>query len=150
MKLINLENKQYPIAIEDIRKLNPNISYPDLFNYIPEGYALVETSVFPEYDSNTHSVKEGSPICKDGKWKQTWITTELTDKEKTIKLEAIKRQIINARNALLNLSDWTQLSDVSLSNINAWNTYRQQLRDITKQSDFPYNVVWPKSPDNES
>ena len=45
-------------------------------------------------------------------------------------------------------SDWTQLSDVTLSSdqINQWKDYRQQLRDITLQIDFPNNIVWPVKP----
>ena len=27
--------------------------------------------------------------------------------------------------------------------------YRQELRDITKQKGFPYNVVWPKNEDQK-
>jgi len=50
------------------------------------------------------------------------------------------------RNALLAESDWTQLPDVVLSNKEQWATYRQQLRDITTQSD-PFNIVWPSKPE---
>ncbi len=38
------------------------------------------------------------------------------------------------RNCLLQESDWTQMSDVVLSNLDEWKTYRQALRDITKTS----------------
>lgn len=48
-------------------------------------------------------------------------------------------------------SDWTQLSDV-ISTMNTeraqeWKTYRQALRDITLQSEFPNEVVWPIKPE---
>ena len=51
------------------------------------------------------------------------------------------------RNAKLASCDWTQLDDTPLSNTQkqAWATYRQELRDITKQSD-PFNIVWPAEP----
>lgn len=51
------------------------------------------------------------------------------------------------RNALLTASDWTQLPDAALTNVQAanWATYRQALRDITTQAD-PFNIVWPKAP----
>lgn len=49
------------------------------------------------------------------------------------------------RGSLLESSDWTQMPDVILSNKEAWATYRQQLRDVTTQSD-PYNIVWPTPP----
>lgn len=49
------------------------------------------------------------------------------------------------RNVELSRSDWTQFEDVPLTNKAEWSTYRQALRDITKQSD-PFNVVWPTKP----
>ena len=50
------------------------------------------------------------------------------------------------RDLLLKESDWTQLSDVVLSNKDAWATYRQSLRDVTKQAGFPDSINWPVAP----
>jgi hypothetical protein len=51
------------------------------------------------------------------------------------------------RNELLLESDWTQLSDSSLSEEKKieWQTYRQELRDIISQQD-PFNIIWPTKP----
>lgn len=49
------------------------------------------------------------------------------------------------RDALLAASDWTQLTDVVLSNKDQWKVYRQELRDITTQPD-PFNIIWPTPP----
>lgn len=54
--------------------------------------------------------------------------------------------IKNRRNRLLAESDWTQLSDVPITNKDAWAQYRQALRNIPEQSGFPTNVVWPTPP----
>lgn len=56
-------------------------------------------------------------------------------------------QIRARRNQLLSSCDWTQLSDVPLTESEkiAWQAYRQALRDITKQSD-PANITWPIAP----
>ena len=58
-------------------------------------------------------------------------------------------QVRAKRNGLLNQSDWTQLPDSPLSTAQkkAWATYRQALRDITKQAD-PAAVKWPAEPKN--
>ena len=48
------------------------------------------------------------------------------------------------RNAKLAACDWTQLPDAPVDQA-AWATYRQELRDITTQSD-PFNIVWPEVP----
>lgn len=42
-------------------------------------------------------------------------------------------------------SDWTQLPDVNLDNVDAWRTYRQQLRDLTDDPNWP-NVTFPEPP----
>ena len=78
---------------------------------------------------------------------------ELTDTEK-LEIEYFNNHIapIQAmedlrmrRNKLLAESDWTQSRDVLLSNDEEWKTYRQQLRDLPKNTD-PLNPVWPTKP----
>lgn len=51
------------------------------------------------------------------------------------------------RNILLKECDWTQMTDSPLTSEKKteWATYRQQLRDITSQSD-PFNIIWPTEP----
>jgi Phage tail assembly chaperone protein len=53
------------------------------------------------------------------------------------------------RDFLLSQCDWTQISDVQLTEQEKqdWRTYRQALRDITLQSD-PFNLTWPTKPDD--
>lgn len=48
------------------------------------------------------------------------------------------------RNKLLTDCDWTQLPDAPVDAA-VWVTYRQELRDITTQTD-PFAIVWPESP----
>jgi hypothetical protein len=54
------------------------------------------------------------------------------------------------RDALLLQCDWTQLPDVILTMTNEktqeWKQYRQSLRDITAQANFPNEVIWPVKP----
>lgn len=61
---------------------------------------------------------------------------------------ALAARIRAKRNALLHESDWTQSNDSPLTaEIKAaWAKYRQQLRDITEQADFPRTVVFPNTP----
>lgn len=56
-------------------------------------------------------------------------------------------EIRQKRNQLLTESDWTQLPDAPLSEVQkaAWLTYRQQLRDFPKTCD-PLNPAWPIPP----
>ena len=55
------------------------------------------------------------------------------------------REVRSTRNDLLFSSDWTQLSDSTADKV-AWATYRQELRDLTKQPDFPQSFTMPTSP----
>lgn len=55
------------------------------------------------------------------------------------------QQIRSKRNQLLTASDWTQVADAPVDQA-AWATYRQDLRDITEQTGFPTDVVWPTPP----
>lgn len=49
------------------------------------------------------------------------------------------------RTELLASSDWTQLTDTPI-NSSVWASYRQQLRDITAQAGFPWEINWPEAP----
>jgi len=54
-------------------------------------------------------------------------------------------EIREIRAEMLKECDWTQLSDVNLSEEEkeTWREYRQVLRDITLQDD-PFNIIWPQ------
>ena len=70
---------------------------------------------------------------------------------KTNVIELTAEQKLNAlrteRNKFLKLSDWTQSRDVTLSNDADWKTYRQALRDITKDYKSLEDVKWPEKPE---
>ena len=50
------------------------------------------------------------------------------------------------RDALLAETDWTQMPDVPAETREKYGTYRQALRDITKQKGFPRTVKLPEVP----
>jgi hypothetical protein len=56
----------------------------------------------------------------------------------------------HTRDLMLQESDWTDLVSASgrLGNAKhkAWQDYRQALRDITAQPDYPTNITWPTKP----
>ena len=63
-----------------------------------------------------------------------------------IDLSIYATKVRNQRDTLLSKSDWTQMPDVPQATKDKWATYRQALRDITAQPDFPLSVVFPKEP----
>lgn len=54
-------------------------------------------------------------------------------------------EIRKQRDALLNETDWTQMTDSALDETKKerYRIYRQALRDIPEQENFPDDVVWP-------
>jgi hypothetical protein len=56
--------------------------------------------------------------------------------------------VLPKRQKLLYASDWTQIPNNPLTTEQQlkWSTYRQELRDITSQSGYPFNVIWPTPP----
>lgn len=63
-------------------------------------------------------------------------------------INAASSSVLNTRNKLLYDSDWTQLPNGPLTQEvqQEWAVYRQALRDITTQSGYPFNVIWPVPP----
>ncbi len=53
------------------------------------------------------------------------------------------------RGRLLQETDWTDTvsAQTRLSNYNEWQSYRQALRDITLQPEYPFDIVWPTKPE---
>ena len=75
------------------------------------------------------------------------------EKEYTRWLELAKKQEYNKlaeeirakRDMLLAETDWTQVTDTALTKSEQakYKEYRQKLRDIPEQPEFPYNVTFP-------
>jgi hypothetical protein len=60
--------------------------------------------------------------------------------------ELAMRDLRYERNALLSLSDWTQMPDASVDS-KSWALYRQQLRDFPATvGDLTKPIVWPTAP----
>lgn len=61
---------------------------------------------------------------------------------------SLGKQAKENRDKLLYESDWTQLPNGPLTTQQqqSWVVYRQQLRDITSQSGYPFKIIWPTPP----
>ena len=62
--------------------------------------------------------------------------------------ENLATEIRTKRDELLAETDWTQVTDtvLSIEKQKEYKIYRQELRDITEQDEFPYKVTFPKKP----
>jgi len=140
--------KTYPYSIEALRRDNPNTSFPAS----PTDATLAEWNVFPvvykpgpDYNPATHNRTEGNPTLIDGEWVMTWVVTPATPEQIAERTAAKESEVRYDRNNRLSNCDWTQLSDAPVLRA-TWATYRQELRDVTAQAGFPWDVVWPVSP----
>lgn len=71
---------------------------------------------------------------------------DVTGKSWVRDIEAATKAATDKRRMLLVQSDYTQLPDVPVADKEAWAIYRQALRDITEQLDYPIAIEWPASP----
>ena len=63
--------------------------------------------------------------------------------------EELAREARDKRDRLLDESDWYVMPDypATAEDLAAVKTYRQNLRDISKQDGFPSDIVWPVKPE---
>jgi len=84
-------------------------------------------------------------------WQDETITkpTDAEIKKKYDELVAAEplNDLRQVRDQKLAETDWTQNRDVTLSNDADWKTYRQALRDITKDYKSLDDVKWPEKPE---
>lgn len=139
----------FPYSVEALKRDNPQISFPDTvsdellasFNVLP----VVRTN--PQFDRATETVEQnGCSYNVDlSRWETAWVIRDKTAGEIQADADTRAFEIRNERNSRLAQCDWTQLPD-SPVDIAAWSTYRQALRDLTQQPNFPHEVTWPSQP----
>lgn len=72
---------------------------------------------------------------------------DIASEEWVLSSELLEREAMRHRQYLLLKSDWTQLPDVPITTKEVWAVYRQELRDITLQENYPYSITWPVEPE---
>lgn len=147
----NAVAEKYPYSIGELRRDNPQVSFPRN----PSESLLADYGVFPvtpterpDVDPRTERLAEGTPVLIDGQWTQVWDVVALSADEIAARDAEQADQIRAERTRRLSDSDWTQVDDAPLTNTQkaAWAAYRQALRDIPQQAGFPWDVVWPETP----
>ncbi len=145
LRIVN-NTTTYPYTIKDLRDSLPNVSLPaNLSNEQLVEWDMYEVQFSAAPNDYTKNIIEGTPTLIDGKYYQNWIQTNATESEIEQRLEDKWFEIREIRNQLLQECDWTQLGDISTEIKNLWSNYRQDLRDITNQTN-PFNITWPVKP----
>lgn len=115
-------------------------------NYTSE-QAYVDNGKFVLYTQQQSEAKANRPSLLFV-WSNTTFTWQDPRNEQQ-KYNDAESSVSSQRNSYLYESDWTQIPNNPLTTEKQqqWAVYRQQLRDITTQSGYPFNVVWPTKPE---
>lgn len=81
----------------------------------------------------------------NGQWFTKYSVADMDADAKAAKDAEQSKSIRDQRNTKLSESDWTQVADAPVDKA-VWVTYRQELRDISKQAGFPWDITWPIDP----
>jgi len=150
-----------------IRKDNPNISLPRVWNAnVCEVLGIDPVLASPKPDTTgdyTVVVRNGVEQDANNNWVYAWVErdmfSEYTDEDDVVHTKAEQEtayqtklddeaaeRVRSERDRLLAETDWTGLSDVTMSA--EMTTYRQALRDITTHANFPHlnEEDWPVKP----
>ena len=141
-KINGTKIEQYPYTLNDLRKENPNVSFPaEITDAMKTTYGIADVNENdkPSFDPLTEEIVEAPMTIVDGVVQINYIKEAVDETEQSSRIR-------NQRNSHLTGSDWMALSDVTMTD--EWKTYRQPLRDIPQQSGFPASVTWPEPPDN--
>ena len=149
VKITNGQVDQYPYTIGDLRRANPNVSFPRSLS----SDTLAQFSVYPvtiapapEFNARTHRLVTQQPAQVGGVWT---VTKSVVAKDQAqIDNENAQKaaDVRQTRDRLLTACDWTQVADAQVDKA-VWATYRQALRDVPAQEGFPHDVTWPEMPE---
>jgi hypothetical protein len=107
------------------------------------GVARVRVPAIPQ---DGYRYLQGAIERDENGWFTPWVQQDTPERDRMLAVRS--RDTRKARNQLLTETDWTQLADAPLSEEQkaAWSQYRQDLRNLTAQATFPWQVQWPTKP----
>ena len=150
----------------DLRLENRNVSFPKVWNtnvFEALGIDPVLAAPAPTPSGEFKIVsRNGAVQDSNGNWVQAWVEremfTEYTDEEGNVQTVSAQQTAYTTRknnekaaveratrDNLLKETDHFALSDVTMTD--AMRTYRQALRDVPQQSEFPNTITWPTKPE---
>lgn len=132
----NLKPNKFTIEYKDRNKCD--IIFCDNIKEITENEEV--KYIYDMYRITINSRANLEQILEDKKEYSRWL--ELAKKQEYNKLA---EEIRAKRDMLLAETDWTQVTDTALTKTQQakYKEYRQKLRDIPEQAEFPYNVIFP-------
>jgi len=150
-----------------VRAQHPNTSLPRVWGADTLAFLNVDpvlAGAQPTPSTYQRVERQGVEQDSSGNWVEKWSAVEMfadttVDGVTTTKaqheaayqagLDAAAATSLRAvRDRLLAECDWTQMNDSPLANDSktAWSTYRQHLREVPQQTNFPNDISWPTQP----
>lgn len=111
---------RYPYTLADLKRDNPQISFP----MSPSDAALVDFGVVrvyfstqPSFNEETHALEEAAPVyvADNSRWEQVWGIRPLTVDEAAQKQQQIQNEIVTATQQRLDIFAQTRNYDGILS-----------------------------------
>lgn len=96
--ITNQQVEKYPYSIGQLRKDNPQVSFPkNPSDAVLAAYGVlpVATAAQPSFDAATQKVEEGTPADIDGQWTQVWNIVALTPEEQQQYLADLQDSIVS-------------------------------------------------------
>jgi hypothetical protein len=145
MLIAKVENGQV-VSIADYKLMFPDTSFPESGpseDFLAE-QGCFNVSSWKQHNENTEKLLPTSPYFEGDKV-FTVKVEQFTESELLQITDSKANKVRQQRNILLSDCDWTQVADAPVDKA-VWATYRQDLRDISKQPGFPWSVTWPVAP----
>ena len=149
----------------EIRAMHKNTSFPKVWREnVHESIGIDPVLITPKPESASafkHYIRNGAEQDANGNWVQAWVErdmfSEYTDSEGVThtkaeqetayqdRLDATAAEAVRRdRDSSLALTDFHGLTDNTMSA--EMTTYRQALRDVPQQDEFPNTIDWPTEP----
>lgn len=139
---------KFPYSPGQLIEDNPDTSFPLPLSeqtLASWGVYRVEPQPWPTHNEATEEVITEDPVYTNDQWFETFSIKEYSQEEIAIRTAEKAGHVREERNQKLKDSDWTQLPDSPVDK-EAWAVYRQDLRNISQQAGFPWDVTWPEKP----
>ena len=142
IRIIDGQPQKYTVG--ELLRDHPHVSFPrELTDAVIAQYQVywVTQTPAPPNDSKTHRHTQHIELVGT-EWTQVWSTVPLPLGQAVDNVRA-------HRDALLADTDWVVAVSYERGEAvpPAWVSYRQALRDVTAQTGFPYEVIWPTKPE---
>jgi len=118
----------------------------------PHGYGVFEWAWAPNVPYTQTAEPAGVTRHNDGIFRPTFNVRSATENEIKERTTQASQEARHKRNRHLTNSDITQLPQATeqmKAKVVEWEAYRQELRDISEQAGFPFDVQWPTKPEED-